>query len=54
MPASDVLLKGQITQECQRATGITLKVETINGNDVQARIISAIQSGTGPDIIMWR
>ena len=54
VPASDVLLEGQITQECQRATGITLKVETINGNDVQARIISAIQSGTGPDIIMWR
>src|SRR6516165_6081633 len=54
VPASDVLLKGQITQECQRVTGITLKVETINGNDVQARITSAIQSGTGPDIIMWR
>src|SRR6516225_5471109 len=53
VPASDVLLKGQITQECQRVTGITLKVETINGNDVQARITSAIQSGTGPDIIMW-
>src|SRR5712672_4171720 len=52
VPASDVLLKGQITQECQKATGITLKVETINANDLQARITSAIQSGTGPDIIM--
>jgi multiple sugar transport system substrate-binding protein len=54
VPASDVLLKGQIIQECQRATGITLKVETINANDLQARITSAIQSGTGPDIIMGR
>src|SRR5215469_11719286 len=52
VPASDVLLRGQITQECQKATGITLKVETINANDLQARITSAIQSGTGPDIIM--
>src|SRR6478735_8784237 len=52
VPASDVLLKGQITQECQKATGITLKVETINANDLQARITSAIQSGTGADIIM--
>src|SRR5207237_9197923 len=52
VPASDVLLKGRITQECQKALGITLKVETINANDLQARITSAIQSGTGPDIIM--
>src|ERR1700758_5059551 len=52
VPASDALLKGQITQECQKATGITLKVETINANDLHARITSAIQSGTGPDIIM--
>ena len=52
VPASDVLLKGQIIQECQKATGITLKIETINANDLQARFTSAIQSGTGPDIIM--
>jgi multiple sugar transport system substrate-binding protein len=52
VPASDVLLKSQITQECQKATGITLKLETINANDLQSRITSAIQSGTGADIIM--
>src|SRR5215470_19786811 len=52
VPASDVLLKGQITQECKKATGITLNVETINANDIQARISSSIQSGTGPDIFM--
>src|SRR5262249_25316751 len=52
VPASDALLKAQITQECQKAIGITLKIETINANDLQARITSAIQSGTGPDIIM--
>src|SRR5205823_5760284 len=52
VPASDQLLKGKITQECQKATGIKLTVETINANDLQARITSSIQSGTGPDIIM--
>ena len=51
VPASDVLLKGEITAECQKALGIKLTVETINANDIQARITSAIQSGTGPDIV---
>ena len=52
VPASDQLLKGKIVQECQKATGIKLTVETINANDLQARVTSAIQSGTGADIIM--
>ncbi len=52
VPASDVLLKGPITHECKKATGITLKLETVNANDLQSRITSAIQSGTGADIIM--
>src|SRR6476646_7730768 len=52
VPASDVLLKGQITQECKKATGITLKLESINANDLQSRITSAIQYGAGADIIM--
>jgi len=49
VPASDVLLKGPITQECKKATGINLKLETVNANDLQARITAAIQSGTGAD-----
>ena len=52
VPASDTLLKNQIVQECKKATGITLKVETVNANDLQSRITSAIQSGSGADIIM--
>src|SRR4051794_18656214 len=50
VPASDVLLKGPITQQCQKDLAIKLSVETINANDIQARITAAIQSGTGPDI----
>jgi ABC-type glycerol-3-phosphate transport system substrate-binding protein len=52
VPSSDVVLKGKITEECQKATGIALRLETINANDIQARVTSAIQSGNGPDIIM--
>src|SRR6478752_2623277 len=52
VPASDALLKNQIVQECKKATGITLKIETVNANDLQPRITSAIQSGSGADIIM--
>ena len=34
VPASDQLLKGKIVQECQKATGIKLTIETINANDL--------------------
>jgi ABC-type glycerol-3-phosphate transport system substrate-binding protein len=51
VPASDALLKGKMTEECKKATGISLRLETINANDIQARVTSAIQSGAGPDII---
>src|SRR6266700_8308504 len=50
VPASDVLLKGPITEQCQKDLGIKLTVETINANDIQARITASIQSGSGPDI----
>src|SRR4051812_8723524 len=52
VPVSDQLLKGKIKDECKKALGITLNIETIEGNGIQARTTSAIQSGTGPDIIM--
>src|SRR6478672_11026098 len=52
VPASDVLLKGKITEQCQKDLGIKLTVETINANDIQARVTAAIQSATGPDIIL--
>ena len=51
IPQSDALLKNQITQQCAKDLGITLNVETINGNDIQARTTAAIQSGSGPDLI---
>ena len=29
-----------------------INVETVNANDIQARVTAAIQSGAGPDIFM--
>src|SRR5262244_1387782 len=52
VPVSDQLLKGKLRDECQKALGISLTIETINGDGVQARITSAIQAKTGPDIMM--
>lgn len=52
VPASDQLLKGDITRQCEKDLGIKLMVETINANDIQARITAAIQSANGPDIFM--
>lgn len=51
VPASDALLLKEIVPECEKALGIKLTIELINGNDIQARTTSAIQSGSGPDII---
>src|ERR1700722_1327109 len=52
VPASDTLLKGEITKLCEKDLGMKLTVETINANDIQARITAAIQSSAGPDIFM--
>jgi multiple sugar transport system substrate-binding protein len=52
VPVSDQLLRGKIKEECQKALGINLEVETINGDGMQARITSAVQAKTGPDILM--
>ena len=51
VPSSDTLLRSQIIPACAKDLGITLNIEMINGNDIQARTTAAIQSGTGPDVI---
>src|SRR5438477_516806 len=52
VPASDQLLRKEILPEGEKALGIKINFETVNGNDLQPRITSAIQSGSGPDLIM--
>src|SRR6186997_2297703 len=51
VPASDELLRKELMPAGEKALGVKITLETINGNDIQARTTSAIQSGSGPDII---
>ena len=51
VPASDTLLRRELLPEAEKALGLKITMETINGNDLQARITSSIQSGSGADII---
>jgi len=52
VPASDQLLRKDILPEGEKALGIKINLETVNGNDLQPRITAAIQSGAGPDLVM--
>src|SRR3989454_5026756 len=51
IPACDVELKRQ-APEASKALGAEVQFEFINANDLQPRITAAIQSRSGPDIIM--
>src|SRR5262244_4273884 len=51
VPGSDKVLREQIVPAAAKDLGITLNIEMINGNDIQARTTAAIQSGSGPDVI---
>ena len=53
IPEADVELKRQ-APEASKALGAEVTFEFINGNDLQPRITAAIQSGSGPDIIMMQ
>src|SRR5205085_9157409 len=52
VPASDQLLRREMLPEAEKALGLKINFETVNANDLQPRITSAIQSGAGPDIFM--
>ena len=52
VPASDQLLRREMLPEAEKALGIKINFETVNANDLQPRITSAIQSGAGPDLFM--
>src|SRR6266550_8971973 len=49
IPEADVELRRQIA-EYNKQMKTDVFMENINGNDIQARITAAVQSGTGPDI----
>ena len=52
VPASDQLLRKELLPEAEKALGIKIKFETVNGNDLQPRVTASVQSGSGADLIM--
>lgn len=52
VPATDQMFNKEMMPAAEKALGIKIKLETVNGNDLQPRITSGIQSGAGPDLIM--
>ena len=52
VPASDQLLRKELLPEAEKALGIKINFETVNGNDLQPRVTASVQSGSGPDLIM--
>ena len=52
VPATDQMFNKEMMPAAEKALGIKIKLETVNGNDLQPRITSSIQSGAGPDLIM--
>src|SRR5271169_2557678 len=52
VPSSDRVLREKILPEGEKALGMKIVLETINANDIQARVTSSIQSANGADIIM--
>src|SRR5262245_43356387 len=51
IPEGDVEVRRQVA-EYNKQMKVEVTFETINANDLQARITAAIQSAAGPDIIM--
>jgi multiple sugar transport system substrate-binding protein len=51
VPAADALF-GQQAAEFGKQAGVEVAIERINQNDIQARVTAAVQSGSGPDIII--
>jgi multiple sugar transport system substrate-binding protein len=52
VPATDQMFNKEMVPAAEKALGMKIKLEMVNGNDLQPRITSAIQSGAGPDLIM--
>src|SRR5215831_11103639 len=52
VPATDQMFRKELVPAAEKALGLKINLETVNGNDLQPRITAGIQSGAGPDIIM--
>jgi multiple sugar transport system substrate-binding protein len=52
VPATDQMFNRDLIPAAEKALGMKIKLETVNGNDLQPRVTAGIQSNSGPDLIM--
>jgi len=52
VPATDQMFTKDLVPAAEKDLGMKIKLETVNSNDLQPRSTAAIQSGSGPDLIM--
>src|SRR5439155_3266272 len=51
VPVSDQTIKTKINELAQKDLGLKINLEGVDGLTIQARVTSAVSSGSGPDII---
>src|SRR3981081_4660824 len=51
VPVSDQTIKTKINELAQKDLGIKINLEGVDGLTIQARVTSAVSSGSGPDLI---
>src|SRR5437588_1140580 len=51
VPVSDQMIKTKINELAQKDLGLKINLEGVDGLTIQARVTSAVSSGSGPDII---
>src|ERR1700752_4520639 len=51
VPLSDQTVRTKINELAQKDLGLKINLEGVDGLTIQARVTSAVQSGSGPDII---
>src|SRR5438045_6432159 len=51
VPVSDQTIRTKINEQAQKDLGIKINLEGVDGLTIQARVTSAVSSGSGPDII---
>ena len=54
VPAADEAYKKLVEAEFMKNTNAQVTVEFVNANDLQPKIGAAIQSGSGPDLVLFQ
>src|SRR3981081_1799980 len=51
VPVSDQMIRTKLHELAQKDLGLKINLEGVDGLTIQARVASAISSGSGPDIV---